>query len=214
MNSIDVFVVDDHAMFRAGLVGLLATLDGVSVSGQAASGQEAIDAITAAQPDLVLMDIHMPGINGIDATREIVRRSPHVRVVMLTMHEDDDSVFAALRAGALGYVLKGAKQDEIARAIHAAAHGQAIYSPAVARQILSWFARASNDAPADLLPELTPRERDMLTAMAQGKTNQELAAQFFISEKTVRNHVSNIYTKLHVRDRTEAVLRARRAGLT
>ncbi len=214
MDSIvDVFIADDHAMFRAGLSALLATLGDVRIVGECATGAEAIEAVTDAQPDVVLMDIHMPGMNGIEATREILLRSPHIRVVMLTMYEDDDSVFAALRAGALGYVLKGAKQDELARAVRAAAHGEALYSPVIARRILEYFTTGSLANPPGGMLRLSMREREILALMAQGQDNRDIAASLFLSDKTVRNHISNIYSKLHVSDRAQAIARALAAGI-
>jgi DNA-binding NarL/FixJ family response regulator len=156
------------------------------------------------------MDIQMPGVNGIDATREIVARSPHVGVLILTMFEDDDSVFAAMRAGARGYLLKGSAPDDIVRAIESVGRGEAVFGPAVARRLIDFFAASPAAYP---FPELTEREREVLDLLAQGRSNIDIARRFVISAKTVRNHVSNIFTKLHVADRAQAIVRARDAGL-
>ena len=159
------------------------------------------------------MDIQMPGINGIEATRRIVRDSPHIGVVVVTMFEDDDSVFAAMRAGARGYVLKGADQDEILKVIRAVASGEAHFGPKIAVRLMSFFSAPKLVAPAEAFPELTAREREILDLIATGKNNQEIANNLYLSPKTVRNHISNIFTKLQVADRAQAIIRAREAGL-
>ena len=204
-----ILIADDNPEFREGLRGLLAGAPDTAVVGEAATGDQAIALAARLQPDVVLMDLKMPGLNGIEATRRIVGASPHIGVLVVTMFEDDDSVFAAMRAGARGYLLKGALKAETLRAIRAVASGEAIFSPAIARRLMSFFARPT--APA--LPELTDREREVLTLIAQGRSNQQIAEQLYLSLKTVRNHVSNIFGKLQVVDRAQAVLRAREAGL-
>ncbi|HEV8635097.1 MAG TPA: response regulator transcription factor [Chloroflexota bacterium] len=206
-----VLIADDHPLFRDGLRGLLESV-GIEVVGEAATGEEAVERAEALQPDVVLMDLSMPGTNGIEATRRIVEAMPRANVLVVTMYEDDESVFAALRAGARGYLLKGADQEETLRAIRAVAHGEAIFGPGVAERLIRYFA-APRPEPARLFPELTEREVEILRLIARGRTNQEIADGLVLSLKTVRNHVSNICGKLQVADRTQAVLRAREAGL-
>jgi DNA-binding NarL/FixJ family response regulator len=212
MERITVLIADDHAHFRDGLRALLSSAPDIEVVGEAASGDEAVSHAARLQPDVILMDVQMPGINGIDATRRILHTSPHISVVVLTMFEDDDSVFAALRAGARGYLLKGALKAEILRAIRGAASGEAIFGPAIARRLMQYFA-APRPTPRDLFPELTEREREILELIAQHRTNPEIAERLYLSQKTVRNNVSNIFAKLQVADRAEAIIRAREAGL-
>ena len=163
-------------------------------------------------PDVVLMDLQMPELNGIEATRQLVASRPHIAVLMVTMFEDDESVFAAMRAGARGYLLKGARKAETLRAIRAVAGGEAIFSPAIARRLMGFFTVMNSGT--DLFPELTDREREVLALIAQGRSNQDIANELFIGVKTVRNYVSNIFSKLQVADRTQAAIRAREAGLT
>jgi DNA-binding NarL/FixJ family response regulator len=206
-----VLIADDHPIFRDGLRGLLESV-GIEVVGEAATGEEAVERAEALQPDVVLMDLSMPGTNGIEATRRIVEAMPRANVLVVTMYEDDESVFAALRAGARGYLLKGADQEETLRAIRAVAHGEAIFGPGVAERLIRYFA-APRPEPSRLFPELTEREVEILRLIAQGRTNPEIAEGLVLSLKTVRNHVSNICGKLQVADRTQAVLRAREAGL-
>ena len=206
-----VLIADDHPLFRDGLRGLLESV-GIEVVGEAATGEEAVERAEALQPDVVLMDLSMPGTNGIEATRRIVEAMPRANVLVVTMYEDDESVFAALRAGARGYLLKGADQEETLRAIRAVAHGEAIFGPGVAERLIRYFA-APRPEPSRLFPELTEREVEILRLIAQGRTNPEIAEGLVLSLKTVRNHVSNICGKLQVADRTQAVLRAREAGL-
>jgi DNA-binding NarL/FixJ family response regulator len=159
------------------------------------------------------MDLNMPGINGIEATRRILATNPHIHILVLTMFDDDDSVFAAMRAGARGYLLKGAEGDETVRAIYAVSSGEAIFSPSIARRLMQYFGAPRPTAPPQAFPDLTEREREILTLMAQGYTNMAIAEQLVLSPKTVRNHVSNIFSKLQVADRVEAIIRARDAGL-
>ncbi len=211
-DSIRVLLADDHMLFREGLRSLLTTTD-IDVVGEAATGQDAVVMAEQLQPDIVLMDIQMPGMNGIEATRRIVRTSPHIGVVVVTMFDDDDSVFAAMRTGARGYVLKGAGQAEMVRTIQAAARGEALFGPAIAGRLMSYFQQPRQQATADLFPELTSRELEVLALIAQGDNNETISRQLAISNKTVRNHVSNIFSKLQVADRAEAIIRARDAGM-
>jgi DNA-binding NarL/FixJ family response regulator len=211
-GSIRILLADDHVLFRDGLRALLGSLPDTQVIGEAAGGAAAVDLAEKLQPDVVLMDIQMPGLNGIEATRQIVQASPHIGVVVVTMFEDDDSVFAAMRAGARGYVLKGADQEEMLRVIRAVAQGEAHFGPAIAARLASFFS-GPRPAPAVAFPDLTDREREVLALLAQGLNNQEIADRLVLSIKTIRNHVSNIFSKLQVADRVQAALRARDAGL-
>ena len=207
-----VLIVDDHPLFRDGLRGLLESAR-LEVAGEAATGEEAVAQARGLQPDVVLMDLNLPGLHGLEATRQIVRDSPNANVLVVTMYEDDESVFAALRAGARGYLLKGASQGETLRAIRAVANGEAIFGPSVAARVMSYFAAPSLREPR-LFPELTEREREILQLIAHGTTNEAIAERLVVSLKTVRNHVSNICAKLQVADRAQAVIRAREAGLS
>lgn len=207
-----IVIADDHAAFRSGLEALLGTVAGLEVVGHAASGGEVLERVTATQPDVVVMDLNMPGIDGIEATRRIVAASPHVAVLVLSMYEADDQVFGALKAGARGYLLKGADRAELTRAIRSVAAGDAIFGPAVARRLMAFFAsRPAVDAA--VFPELTDREREILDLVARGLSNTEITERLVLSPKTVRNHVSNIFSKLQVADRAQAIVRAREAGL-
>lgn len=210
---IGVLVADDHEAFRAGLLGLLATAPDVAVVGQAASGDAAVSACARLAPDVVLMDLEMPGGGGIEATRAIRAAAPHVAVLVLTMSDDEASVFEAVQAGARGFVLKGAGRTELLRAIRAVAAGEAIFGPGVARRLMAYFARPAPSRAVEAFPELTVREREILELIAQGRSNAEITAHLVVAPKTVRNHVSNIFAKLAVRDRSEAIVRAREAGL-
>ena len=211
MEPIRILIADDHTLFRSGLRALFASLPGLAVIGEATSGAEAAAQAETLQPDVVLMDIQMPDVNGIEATRRIVQTSPHVGVIMLTMFEDDDSVFTAMRAGARGYVLKGADQEEMVRTIEAVARGEAHFGAAIAQRLAAFFAQPHR-LPADVFPDLTERERELLDLLAAGLNNETIARRLTISPKTVRNHVSNILTKLQVADRAEAIVKAREAG--
>jgi DNA-binding NarL/FixJ family response regulator len=213
MEKIRVLIADDHPLFRDGLRALLSSVPDTEVVGEAKTGDEAISLAAGLQPDIILMDINMPGANGIEATRQIVTASPHVGVLVVTMFEDDDSVFAAMRAGARGYLLKGADQGEVLRAIHAVASGEAIFSPAIAVRLMRFFAAPSMHTQPQIFPELTEREREVLTLIAQGYNNNDIADRLVLSPKTVRNNVSNIFSKLQVADRAQAIVRARAAGL-
>ena len=208
----NVLVVDDHPLFLDGMRSLLHSLPDVHLVAEATTGTEAVELVAEHQPDVVVMDLHMPDLSGIEATRQIVQAHPHVGVLVLTMFEDDDSIFAAMRAGARGYLLKGAMQEEIVRAIQAVAGGEAIFGPSIAKRVIEYFARpARTRTPA--FPSLTEREREVLDLIAAGQSNRSIAKRLFLSDKTVRNHVSNIFAKLQVADRAEAIVRAREAGL-
>ena len=212
MEPLRIMIADDHPVFRFGLRALLQAEDGLAVVGEATTGEEAIALATALQPDVVLMDINMPDVNGIEATRRILDLSPSIGVLIITMFEDDASVFAAMRAGACGYLLKGAAGEETVRAIRAVADGEAIFSPPVARRVIQYFQAPPVSQP-QIFPELTDREREVLDLIAQGLTNAAIAERLTLSPKTARNHVSNIFGKLQVAGRTEAIIRARDAGL-
>ena len=211
-EPIRVLIADDHPLFRDGLAGLLRAAQDTELAGAATTGTEAVEMARQTQPDVVLMDLHMPELNGIEATRRIVTGSPHIAVVALTMFDDDDSVFAALRAGARGYLLKGADHEQIRQAVHAAAAGQAILGAGLATHVLAFFAGDASAAPA-IFPQLTGREREVLELVAQGRSNTAIAARLHLSQKTIRNNVSNILVKLQVADRSQAIVRARDAGL-
>ena len=213
MDPLRVLIADDHPLFRKGMAALLGAVEGIEVVGAAATGEEAVARAVDLQPDLVLMDLQMPGGGGIAATREIRHAAPAVRVLVVTLFEDDDSVFLALRAGAHGYVLKEADEEEMLRAIRATARGEAIFSPAVAARVLAYFAAPRPAAPPQVFPTLTQREREILTLIARGRPNAAIARELGIAPKTVGNHVSNIFGKLQVADRAEAIIRAREAGL-
>ncbi len=212
MEPIRVLLADDHPLYREGLRTLLSSTADAEVVGEAATGAEAVARALEMQPDVVVMDLQMPDGNGVEATRRITEASPHVGVLVLTMFEDDDSVFAAMRAGARGYLLKGSDSEETLRAVRAVAAGEAIFGPAVAHRLMAFFA-AGHAGPPQAFPELTDREREVLELIAQGESNAAIAARLVISQKTVRNHVSNIFTKLRVADRAQAIVRAREAGL-
>ena len=211
MSDIRVVVVDDHQIVRDGLVALLGALDGVEVVGSAADGREALHVAAEAAPDVVVMDIQMPGLDGIEATRFITSRQPATRVVMLTMNEDDDTVLAAVRAGASGYLLKGSGADEVLNAVRAAAAGGMVFGASLAGRVASYFAGA-RPAEREPFPDLTERERSVLRLLAAGRTNAAIATELYVSEKTVRNTVSAIYAKLHAAGRAEAIVKAREAG--
>jgi len=212
-DAIRVLIADDHPLFREGMHGRLDRVADVAVVGEAASGEEAVELAHELKPHVVLMDIKMPGLSGIEATREILGANPRVGVLMLTMFEDDDSVFAAMRAGAKGYLLKDSGGEGVLNAIRAVTSGEAVFGPGVAERIIGFFSVPRPAAPQRAFPELTEREEEILSLVAQGKSNQEISRQLFVSLKTVRNHVSNILLKLQVADRAQAVIRARDAGI-
>lgn len=213
MDKLRLLLADDHPLFRKGLRGLLATVPEVEVVGEAASGPEAARLAAELRPDLVLMDLQMPGGSGLEAIRAITAANPEARLLVLTLFADDDSVFAALRAGARGYVLKDADEDEIVRALRAVAHGEAIFSPAIAARVMRYFASPPAAVPRAAFPSLTDREREILNLIAQGRNNAHIAQALSLSQKTVSNYVSSIFSKLQVADRAQAIVRAREAGL-
>jgi DNA-binding NarL/FixJ family response regulator len=211
-ETIRVLIADDHTLFREGLVALMDSIEDIEVVATVKDGMQAIEKAGALQPDVILMDIQMPEVNGIEATRKIIQTSPHIGVIVVTMFEDDDSVFAAMRAGARGYILKGADQNDMLRAIRAVARGEALFGPTIATRLMNFFNTPVQAAP-QAFPELTAREVEILELIAQGMSNPEIARKLTISMKTVRNHVSNIFNKLQVTDRVQAAIRAREAGL-
>ena len=211
-ETLRVLIADDHPLFRDGMRGLLESVPGMEVVGEAETGDEAVARTLELSPDVVLMDINMPGTNGIGATRGIMEKDPNVGILVLTMIEDDESVFAAMRAGASGYLLKGARQEEVLRAIRAVANGEAIFGTGVARRVMGLFSSEKPTAP-EAFPELTEREREVLGLLARGRGNAEISQELFLSLKTVQNHVSNVLRKLRVADRAQAAIRAREAGL-
>jgi DNA-binding NarL/FixJ family response regulator len=214
MKPIGILVVDDHKLFREGLAALLNAAAETAVVGEAATGAEAIAQAKAVMPDVILMDIQMPDMNGIEAARRILADQPTIGVIMLTMLEDDDSLFAAMCAGARGYILKGADKAEVLRTVTAVAEGQALFGPAIAGRLTAFFQRGGGSGTAvSPFPDLTDRERELLRLIAQGLSNNDIAARLNISGKTVSNHISNIFNKLQVADRAQAVIRAREAGL-
>lgn len=212
-STIKILIADDHTLFRQGVLLLLESIEEMQVVGEAGDGSSVIEMARRTQPDVILMDIQMPHFNGIDATRKIIGTAPETRILILTMFEDDDSVFAAMRAGAMGYILKGAKQEELLRAIRAVANGEGIFSPSIAQRVMNFFSSARRHSPAEELPELTPREIEVLDLIAKGKKNRAIADYLVISPKTVRNHISSIFQKLQVSERSEAIKIAREVGL-
>ena len=212
-EPVRVVVADDHHIVREGLIALLGAIDGIEVVGSAEDGAAAVEVVGQTRPDVVVMDIQMPRLDGIEATRSIVEEHPGIAVVMLTMNEDDDTIMSALRAGARGYLLKGADAGEVTHAIQSAAAGGMVFGAALAGRIAAFLSGVAA-APADVpFPELTDRERDVLDRIAAGHSNAEIARSSYLSDKTVRNVVSSIYTKLHAADRAAAIIMAREAGL-
>jgi DNA-binding NarL/FixJ family response regulator len=210
---IRVLLVDDHPVFRHGLTALLEALPDVEVVAEGADGAAAVRLAGELRPDVVVMDLQMPGVDGITATRQIVEALPGTGVLVLTMFADDDSVFAAMRAGARGYLVKGADSPDVQRAITAVAGGEAIFGPGVAERVLGYLTRPLSARDDVVFPQLTDREREVLELIAAGQGNHQIAARLSLSPKTVRNNVTNIFAKLQVADRSEAIVRARRAGL-
>jgi DNA-binding NarL/FixJ family response regulator len=213
MPPLRLLIADDHPLVRSGLRALLLATEDLEVVGEAATGEETVTLAAALQPDVIVMDLRMPGMNGIEATRRIVQANPGIHILVVTLVEDDDSVLAALRAGARGYILKDANEVEVVRAIRAVSSGDAIFSATIAQRLIDSFAGPRPTIPSVLFPDLTDREREILTLIAQGRTNSEIAERLVISLKTVRNYISSIFSKLQVADRAQAIIRAREAGL-
>jgi DNA-binding NarL/FixJ family response regulator len=209
-NPLRILIADDHGEFCDGLKALLGTAPNMTTVGSAATGSIAIRLANQLQPDIVLMDLNMPEVNGIEATKRIVAANPHIRIIVLTMFNDDDSVFAAIRSGARGYLLKGAGREEILRAVRAVASGEAIFGPSIAQRIAAYF---SAIAPQEPFPQLSEREREVLALIAAGNSNTDITRRLYLSPKTVRNHISSIFSKLHVADRAQAIVLARDAGV-
>jgi DNA-binding NarL/FixJ family response regulator len=210
---IRILVVDDHPVYRDGLRALIQRSPDLELAGEAATGGDAVTLAAVAAPDVVLMDIRMPGMNGIDATRQILAARAAARILILTMSEDDDSLFAAIRAGARGYLPKDSDSDDLVRAIHAVAGGDVIFGESIATRLQAYFAAGVARPAAAAFPELTDREDEVLELIARGLANRAIATQLGISDKTVRNHVANVFNKLQVADRGQAIIRAREAGL-
>lgn len=213
METIRVLIADDQTITRSGIRSLLAAQEEVEIVGEAQNGEEAFGLAASTQPDVILMDLRMPGVNGIDATRRIHRTFPHIGIIVLTVFEDDTSVFPAIRAGARGYLLKNTEQEELLRAIHTVANGGAIFSPGIAQKVLGYLHSPPQDMPEQLFDELTSREREILELIAQGKTNAEIASLLNLSPKTVSNNISNVLLKVHATDRAKLMLMALEAGM-
>jgi DNA-binding NarL/FixJ family response regulator len=216
LETIRVLIADDHPFFRDGLHVLLEATPDTELVGEATDGEEVLILAAESKPDVVLMDLRMLGLGGIEATRKILKELPETSILVVTMVEEDDSVFAAMRAGARGYLLKGADKDEMLLAIRAVARGEAVFGPDIARRLIQYFGSPlsrSSRTSRSIFPALTNREREILDLIAAGKNNQEIAESLFLSVKTVQNYVSNIFTKLQVADRAQAIVRAREAGL-
>lgn len=217
MPPIRILVVDDHTLFREGMCAIFENVSDIEVIGQASNGREAVSQVKSLLPDIVLMDISMPDLNGIEATEQVLAFKPDTGIIMLTMVENNDSLFAAMRAGARGYILKGADKAEVLKTIRSVANGEAMFGPAIATRLTSFFQSFKQEPPptevSDPFPDLTNRERELLELITAGKNNHEIAAQLHISVKTVSNHISNIFNKLQVADRVQAIVKARNAGI-
>ncbi|MFB3164278.1 response regulator transcription factor [Neobacillus sp. 179-J 1A1 HS] len=208
-----ILLVEDHPMFRDGLARMLESVEGFEVVGEAVTGEEAVQLAQKLRPNIILMDLNLPKMSGIEATKQIIQKQPETGVLVLTMYDDDSSVFAAMRAGARGYLLKEANRNEIIRAIQAVGDGEAIFSPSIARRMMYYFESKSKQVQAVVFPQLTEREREVLDYIARGENNAGIAGVLGLNQKTVRNHVSNILSKLHANDRAHAIIMAREAGL-
>ena len=213
--TVRVVVADDHPIFRDGLVSILRDEGGIEIVAEASNGREAIDAVAAHEPDVVLMDIRMPEMTGIEATQRLSKQYPNVAVLSLTMNEDEESIFSSLKAGAHGYLLKESTKDDIVRAVQALARGEAVFGSGITAKVLSFFSSSANKAtPASPFPQLSDRETEVLKLMAQGHDNSTIARKLYVSDKTVRNNVSMIFTKLQVPGRPEAIAAAQAAGIS
>ncbi len=211
---IRILVADDHPMVRGGLVALLRTIPDLAVVGEVSDGEDAVREVHLLRPDIVLMDVRMPGLNGVEATRRIRSGVPGTRVLVLTMYDDDATVFTAMQAGAQGYLLKDAEQEEIVRAIRAVVAGEAIFGPGVAERVIGYFADPPVSAGRSYpFPELTEREREVLALLARGRRTQEIAVELFLSPKTVSNNLTVVFAKLGVASRAEAIIRAHERGV-
>jgi DNA-binding NarL/FixJ family response regulator len=208
-----ILLVEDHPMFRDGLARMLESVEEFEVVGEAVTGEEAVQLAQKLRPNIILMDLNLPKMSGIEATKQIIQKQPETGVLVLTMYDDDSSVFAAMRAGARGYLLKEANRNEIIRAIQAVGDGEAIFSPSIARRMMYYFESKSKQVQAEVFPQLTEREREVLDYIARGENNAGIAGVLGLNQKTVRNHVSNILSKLHASDRAHAIIMAREAGL-
>ncbi|MFJ5761589.1 response regulator [Neobacillus sp. NPDC093182] len=208
-----ILLVEDHPMFRDGLARMLESVEEFEVVGAAVTGEEAVQLAQQLRPNIILMDLNLPKMSGIEATKQIIHIQPETGILVLTMYDDDSSVFAAMRAGARGYLLKEANRNEIIRAIQAVGDGEAIFSPSIARRMMYYFEAKSKQVRVDVFPQLTEREREVLNHIARGENNAEIASVLGLNQKTVRNHVSNILSKLHASDRAHAIIMAREAGL-
>jgi DNA-binding NarL/FixJ family response regulator len=213
MSPIRILIVDDHTLFREGVRAIFKAVSDIEIVGEAATGQEAIKKVLTLLPDIILMDIQMPDMNGVEATQQILKTHPKTGIIILTMLEDDDSLFSALRAGARGYVLKGADKAEMVRSIRAVANGEALFGPAIATRLTKFFNNPESRTRKSAFPDLTEREFEVLELIAETHNNQEIAEKLSITMKTVSNHISNIFNKLQVADRTQAIFKARDAGM-
>lgn len=213
MEKTRILIADDQAITRSGLRLLLSEADDLEIVGEARDGEEVVAMAASEQPDVILMDLRMPGVNGIEATRRIHRVSPHIGILILTVFEDDTSIFPAIRAGARGYLLKNSEQEDLIRAINTVANGGAIFSPGIAQKVLGYLTTPPTQVPASIFDELTEREREILEYMAQGKTNSEIAAILNLSHKTISNYISNVLLKVHATDRAKLMLMALEAGM-
>jgi DNA-binding NarL/FixJ family response regulator len=214
MNRVRILLVDDQALFREGVRTLLSMEPSIEIAGEASNGVEAVEVARTARPDLVLMDLRMPLMGGVEATRRVRDACPQCRVLVLTTFQEDEEIFDALRAGACGYLLKDTPSEKLVEAIHAAVRGESVIEPSVAAKVVAEFARLSSQGNASgTNPLLSPREHDVLRQVARGRTNKEIASALHVTEGTVKNHLTNIFSRLGVMDRTQAALKARELGI-